>query len=346
SRAGRIGAEHVSTHYGSMSKEHRFDAEQRFKHGQLKVLVATASMQLGIDVGAVDLVVQIASPKSIAGLLQRVGRSGHYVGGVPKGILLPLTRDDLTECTALLDAVRRGELDELVIPDKPLDILAQQIVAELGALEEEDSVGVEALGRWVCRSWSYRNLQRAELDAIVQMLAQGYATRRGRAGAWLHYDQINQRLRPRKGARLVALTNGGAIPDMFDYQVVLDPDDIVVGTLNEDFALESLPGDVFTLGNHSWRMLAIDGLKVRVADAHGQPPSIPFWLGEAAGRTRELSESVSRLRSTLASLFDESLQDGINWLEQELGLSNAAAEQLASYLYVGYKALGVMPTRD
>lgn len=341
----RLGAEHVSSHHGSMSKEHRYDAEQRLKYGQLKVLVATASMELGIDVGAVELVIQISSPKGIAAFLQRVGRSGHYVGGVPKGILFPLTRDDLVECTALLDSIRRGELDQLVIPAKPLDILAQQIVAELGSREEEEGVSVDALWQWVSRSWVYRDLAREEFDELLRMLSEGYTSRRGRSGAWLHFDQINQKLRPRKGARLVALTNGGAIPDMFDYQVVLDPDDIVVGTLNEDFALESLPGDVFTLGNHSWRLLGINGLKVRVADAHGQPPSVPFWLGEGAGRTRELSESVSRLRTTLAEKFDISLQSGIDWLQEEIGLDYAAAEQLAAYLYVGYKALGVMPSR-
>jgi ATP-dependent Lhr-like helicase len=343
----RLGAEHVSSHHGSMSKEHRFDAEQRLKYGQLKVLVATASMELGIDVGAVELVIQVSSPKGIAAFLQRVGRSGHYVGGVPKGVLFPLTRDDLVECSALIDSIHRGELDQLVIPDKPRDILAQQLVAELGSREEdEQGITVDELWQWVHRSWVYRDLTCAEFDEILRMLSEGYTTRRGRAGAWLHFDQINQKLRPRKGARLVALTNGGAIPDMFDYQVVLDPEDIVVGTLNEDFALEALPGDIFTLGNHGWRLLGIDGLKVRVTDAQGQPPTVPFWLGEGAGRTRELSESVSRLRTALAECFDDSLQHGIDWLQKEVGLDYAAAEQLASYLYVGYKALGVMPSRE
>jgi ATP-dependent Lhr-like helicase len=343
----RIGAELVSSHHGSMSKEHRFDAEQRLKHGQLRVLVATASMELGIDVGAVELVVQFASPKSIAAFLQRVGRSGHFVGGTPKGILFPLTRDDLVECTALVDSIRRGELDQLVIPDKPLDILAQQIVAELGSMEEtEDAVPLDTLWQLVQRSWVYRNLERSEFDAIVAMLSEGYTTRRGRGGALLHLDQINGTVRARKGARLTALTNGGAIPDMFEYQVVLDPDDIVVGTLHEDFALESLPGDIFTLGNRSWRMLRIDGLKVRVADAYDQPPSIPFWIGEGPGRSKELSEAVSRLRSELQAKFDESLESAIQWLQESIGLQASAAEQLATYLYTGSTALGVMPTRD
>jgi len=343
----RIGAELVSSHHGSMSKDHRFDAEQRLKRGELRVLVATASMELGIDVGAVELVVQIASPKGIAAFLQRVGRSRHQIDGIPKGILFPLTRDDLVECTALLDAIRRGELDQLVIPEQPLDILSQQIVAEL-ACEEEDGKGctLDEIWQWVTRSWVYRNLTRENFDAVVRMLAEGYTTRRGRSGALLHLDQINNVVRPRKGARLTALTNGGAIPDMFDYQVVLDPEDIVVGSLNEDFALESIPGDIFTLGNHSWRLLRIDGLKVRVTDAHGHPPSIPFWLGEGPGRTRELSEAVSRLRDELYQRFTESAADGIRWLHHDVGLPQSGAEQLASYLYSGSAALGVMPTRE
>jgi len=345
--ANRIGAEHVSSHHGSMSKELRFDAEQRLKHGQLKVLVATASMELGIDVGAVELVVQFSSPKRIAAFLQRVGRSGHFVGGLPKGILFPLTRDDLVECTALIDSIRRGELDRIVIPEKPLDILSQQLVAELGSLEDTGlDASLDELWAWVSRSWSYRNLARGEFEAIVRMLAEGYSTRRGRSGTLVHYDQINERVRARKGARLMALTNGGAIPDMFDYQVVLDPEDIVVGSLNEDFALEAIPGDVFSLGNHSWRLLKIDGLKVRVADAQGQPPTLPFWIGEGPGRSRELSESVSRLRSELQLRFEVSLAAGQQWLQDEVRLNPGAAEQLAAYLFTGSRALNVMPTRD
>ncbi|MES2624085.1 MAG: DEAD/DEAH box helicase, partial [Pseudomonadota bacterium] len=342
----RIGVELVSSHHGSMSKEHRHSAEQKLKHGQLRVLVATASMELGIDVGAIELVVQFASPKSIAAFLQRVGRSGHHVGGLPKGILFPLSRDDLVECTALFDSISRGELDKLVIPEKPLDVLSQQIIAELGSLDDDEAgCTLDELWSWISRSWVYRDLTRAEFDGIIQMVAEGYTSRRGRRGAWLHLDQINGVVRPRKGARLTALTNGGAIPDMFDYQVVLDPDDIVVGTINEDFALESIPGDIFILGSHSWRLLKIDGLKVRVADASGQPPSLPFWLGEAPGRTRELSEAVSRLRADVYQLQAESPQAAIQHLQQ-LGLKGSAAEQLAEYLHTGSTALGVMPTRE
>ncbi len=349
----RLGDGLVSSHHGSMSKEHRHTAEQKLKAGELKVLVATASMELGIDIGAVDLVVQFASPKSIATFLQRVGRSGHSVGGTPKGILFPLTRDDLLECTALLDSIRRGELDRILMPAQPLDILAQQIVAEAAARENEitddtDGAGLSAdtLFELYRAAWPYRDLSREHFDALLQMLADGYSTRLGRRGAWLHLDRINRRLSPRRGARLTALTNGGAIPDMFDYQVVLDPEDTVVGTLNEDFALETLPGDIFTLGSHSWQLLRVDGLKVRVRDAHGMKPTIPFWFGEGPGRTAELSESVSRLRETLDHyLTQESAAQAVQFLTADIGLPVAAAQQLVDYLQVGRHALQVMPTQ-
>ncbi|MDE0480051.1 MAG: DEAD/DEAH box helicase [Gammaproteobacteria bacterium] len=341
----RLGEGVVSAHHGSMSRDHRFAAEQQLKSGQLKVLVATASMELGIDIGHVDLVVQFSSPKSIAAFLQRVGRSGHSIDGTPKGVLFPLSRDDLVEAAALLAAIRDGELDRIHAPGKPLDILAQQIIAE--AAMSEEGWELDELFALLRRAWPYRNLERSEFDDVIGMLAEGYTTRRGRRGALLHLDAINGRIRARRGAKLVALTNGGAIPDMFDYQVVLDPQDVVVGTLNEDFALESLPGDVFTLGSHSWQMIRIDGLKVRVRDAHGARPTIPFWFGEGPGRSRELSEAVSGLRGNLAELLAEGGAAAANaWLTGELGMVPAAAAQLVDYLHAGMRSLGVMPTRD
>ncbi|MDP2282782.1 MAG: DEAD/DEAH box helicase, partial [Pseudohongiella sp.] len=346
---GDAGASLVSSHHGSMSKERRHKAEQQLKAGKLKVLVATASMELGIDIGAVDLVVQFASPNSIATFLQRVGRSGHSVGGTPKGILFPLTRDDLVECTALVESIHRGELDKILMPEQPLDILSQQIVAELAALQDEDPSpqSLDDLFALMTRAWPYRNLERSVFDELIVMLADGYSTRLGRRGAWLHLDRIHQRVSARRGARLTALTNGGAIPDMFDYQVVLDPDDIVVGNLNEDFALETLPGDIFTLGTHSWQLMKVDGLKVRVRDAHGQKPSVPFWIGEGPGRTAELSLSVSRLRSSIDDyLLSEGPDKAVLWLTAELGLPRSAALQLVDYLHAGRKALQVMPTQS
>ncbi len=352
--ADRLGDGSVCSHHGSMSKDHRHDAEQRLKAGQLKVLVATASMELGIDVGSVDLVVQISSPKSIATFLQRVGRSGHSVKGTPKGILFPLTRDDLIESTALLHSIHNGELDRIIMPEKPLDILAQQIVAEVsslslgkGSLDDGEGWDLDALYALFANAYSYRDLSREEFDRIIKMLAEGYTSRRGRRGTHLHLDLINNKVRSRRGANLTSLTNGGAIPDMFDYQVVLDPEDVVVGTLNEDFALEALPGDVFTLGTHAWQMLRVDGLKVRVRDAEGMSPTIPFWFGEGPGRTQELSQSVSRLRQTIGELLiDESPGAAMNWLMDTLGLPSSAAQQMVEYLQAGMNALGVMPTRE
>ncbi|NKB34556.1 MAG: DEAD/DEAH box helicase [Pseudomonadales bacterium] len=348
----RLGDNSVCSHHGSMSKDLRHDAEQKLKAGELKVLVATASMELGIDTGSVDLVVQFSSPKSIATFLQRVGRSGHSIHGTPKGILFPLTRDDLVESTALLHSVKQGELDKICMPEKPMDILAQQIVAEVSANpsasnSDDDGWNLDDLFSLYKNAFSYRNLSREEFDTVVQMLAEGYTSRKGRRGTHLHLDAINNKIRPRRGANLVSITNGGAIPDMFDYQVVLDPEDIVVGSLNEDFALEALPGDVFTLGTHAWQMLRVDGLKVRVRDAEGMQATIPFWFGEGPGRTQELSSSVSNLKQTIADLLiNESANGAIEFLVDEVRLPRSAAVQLVEYLQTGMNSLGVMPTRE
>ncbi|MEJ2478571.1 MAG: DEAD/DEAH box helicase [Acidihalobacter sp.] len=342
--AERLGGDEVTAHHGSLAKEKRLDAEQRLKAGKLRVLVATASLELGIDIGDVDLVCQIGSPHSIAAFLQRVGRSGHGVGGTPKGRLFPLSRDELVECAALLDSVRRGELDRLIIPERPLDVLAQQIVAETAA-REWDEDGLCALLR---RAWPYRALAREDFMGIVRMLAEGYTTRRGRHGALLHHDAVNGLLRGRRNARLTALTSGGTIPDTADYQVLLEPENHVIGTVNEDFAVESMAGDVFQLGNSAYRILRIERGTVRVEDAQGLTPTIPFWLGEAPGRSDELSESVSRLRAEIARRLDADPQGGVaqRWLQEEVGLGEPAARQLVEYLAAAYAALGCLPTRD
>jgi ATP-dependent helicase Lhr and Lhr-like helicase len=338
----RLGESQVAAHHGSMAKELRLAAESRLKRGELKALVATASLELGIDIGDVDLVCQLGSPRSIAALLQRVGRSGHSLGGTPKGRLFPLSRDDLIECAALLDCVRRGELDRLRIPAKPLDVLAQQIVAEVAAREWD----LDELFTLLRRAYPYRDLQRAELDDIVRMLADGFTTRRGRRGALIHYDAVNRKVRGRRAARLTALTSGGTIPDTADYTVLLEPQSQPVGTINEDFAIESLQGDVFQLGNSSYRILRVEQGAVRVEDAHGQPPSIPFWLGEAPGRSDELSQGVSRLRREVESRLDGGLEGAVSWLEQEVGVAGPAAVQAAGYLASARAALGVLPTRE
>ncbi len=338
----RLGETLVTAHHGSMAKELRFAAESRLKSGELKALVATASLELGIDIGDVDLVCQLGSPRSIAALLQRVGRSGHSLGGTPKGRLFPLSRDDLIECAALLDCVRRGELDRLRMPARPLDVLAQQIVAEVAA-REWDLDGLFAL---LQRAYPYRELLRTELDDVVRMLADGFTTRRGRRGALIHYDAVNRKVRGRRGARLTALTSGGTIPDTADYTVLLEPQSQPVGTINEDFAVESLQGDVFQLGNTSYRILRVEQGTVRVEDAHGQPPSIPFWLGEAPGRTDELSQGVSRLRGEIEQRLagDGGLEGAVRWLQNEVGIAGPAAVQAAGHLAAGRAALGTLPT--
>ncbi|HKV96211.1 MAG TPA: DEAD/DEAH box helicase [Gammaproteobacteria bacterium] len=297
--AERIGEEHVTSHHGSLARAHRLDAEQRLKRGELKALVATASLELGLDIGDVDLVCQLGSPRSIGTFLQRVGRSGHALGALPEGRLFPLSRDDLVECAALLDAVRRGELDALHVKEAPFDVLAQQIVGEVACREWNEAELFELYRR----AWPYRNLSRADYTEVVRMLAEGYATRRGRRSAYLHRDAVNGKLRGRRGAKLVAVTNGGAIPDQFDYEVILSPAGLRVGSLNEDFAFESIPGDIFQLGNTSYRILKVETGRVLVEDAKGQPPNIPFWFGEAPARTLELSQAVSRLREKADGLL-------------------------------------------
>ena len=337
--AERLDEQSVTAHHGSLAREHRLDAEQRLKSGQLKALVATASLELGIDIGDVDLACQLGSPRGIATFLQRVGRSGHGVDALPKGRLFPLSRDDLVECTALLDAVRRDELDTVRMIGPALDVLCQQLVAEVAAAEWV----TDDLFQLVRRAWPYRELAREEFDRLLRMLADGYSTRRGRQATFIHYDAVNGRVRGRRGARLRAVTNGGAIPDQFDYDVVMLPEEIPVGTLNEDFAFESLPGDIFQLGNTSYRILKVDTGKVYVQDAHGQPPNIPFWFGEAPGRSDELSVAVSRLRSTLAGQLADGMEAARQWLESELGLPASASEQLVEYLAAARAALGVLP---
>jgi ATP-dependent Lhr-like helicase len=337
----------VAAHHGSLAKELRFDAEQRLKRGELNALVATASLELGIDIGDVDLVCQLSSPRSINAFLQRVGRSGHSVGATPKGRLFPLSRDDLVECTALLDSVRRAELDRLKIPQLPTDVLSQHIVAEAAAHD----CAADALFELMRGAYPFRDLTKADFDEVIAMLAEGFTTRRGRHGALLYHDAVNRIIRGRKGARLTAITSGGAIPDTADYQVKLEPEGMLVGTVNEDFAVESLSGDVFQLGNRSYRIIRVERSIVRVEDARGEAPSIPFWLGEAPGRTDELSAAVSRLRMELEERFAHKETDlnttaARDWLQSEIGLSAEATAQLIAYLASARAALGCLPTQQ
>jgi ATP-dependent helicase Lhr and Lhr-like helicase len=344
----RLGEEAVTAHHGSLSKERRLDAEHRLKTGALKALVATASLELGIDIGHVDLVCQIGSPHRIATLLQRVGRSGHTISGTPKGRMLPVSLDDLVECAALLRASRRGDLDCIVTYDRSLDVLAQQITAESSC----HAYGEDDLYALVRRAWPYRELTRADFDAVVSMVADGFATPRGRRAALVHRDEVNRVLRGRRGSRLLSLTSGGAIPEVADYRVVLEPEDTFIGTLNEDFAIESNAGDIFQLGNASWQITQVLAGTVRVRDAHGAPPTIPFWLGEAPARSDELSRAVSELRREadlqLAADANEHPGTGraVDWMATETGLSPGGADQAVAYLAAGRQMLGVIPTQE
>jgi ATP-dependent Lhr-like helicase len=390
--AERLGENAVGAHHGSLSRKLRLTAEHKLKNGELSVLVATASLQLGIDIGTIDLVIQIGSPRSIAVALQRVGRAGHWRGAIPKGRLFVTTRDELFECAALIRAIKHGELDRILVPETPLDILAQQLVATCAStapnqsrhpersegsafvddrpptadafLNDErrttnDSWSENDLFALARRAYPYRNLSRADFDAVIEMLSEGISARRGRYGAYLHRDRVNGRVRARRGARLAAITSGGAIPENALFQVVLSPEGTVVGTVDEDFAVESLAGDIILLGNTSWKIRRIESSsgRVLVEDAHGAPPGIPFWLGEAPARTAELSEHVALLREELSSMLPKTspvalstsapeVSAAMEWLKQECGLDDAGAEQAIQHLVAGRAVLGAVPTQQ
>ncbi|HTU71651.1 MAG TPA: DEAD/DEAH box helicase [Candidatus Baltobacteraceae bacterium] len=333
----RLGEGVVLPHHGSLSREKRFEAEDRLKQGELRAVVATASLELGIDIGSIDLVVQLGSPRSISVALQRIGRSGHWIGARPHGRLFPATRDELLECAALVRAIRTGAMDAITIPTSPLDILAQQIVAAC-ASEEWD---VAELYQTVRTAYPYRALARKDFDDVIDMLADGVATSRGRSGAFLHFDRVNGRLRGRRGARIAAITSGGAIPETANYNVVVEPDGHIVGTLDEDFAIESLAGDIFMLGTTSWRIRRIEPGVVRVEDASGAPPTVPFWNGEGLGRTIELSREVAAVRSAIDERDDAAARE---FLIGGCGLDAAGADQAIAYVRAGKAILGVVPT--
>ena len=363
----RLGDDVVSAHHGSLSKDRRYKVESRLRAGELKALVATASLELGIDIGPVDLVCQVGSPRSIATFLQRVGRSGHSRRGTPKGRLFPLTRDELVECAALLRATETGTLDAIVPPEAPLDILAQQLVAEVAAAAPAprravpaeptaaneapdepatpESMRVDDLFTMVRRAYPYRDLPRETFDEVLAMASHGITTGRGRRAAYLHLDGVNGEVRARPSARLAALTSGGAIPEIGDFRVVLEPDDLFVGTVNEDWATESMAGDIFLLGTHAWQIRQVSAGVVRVADAEGKPPSIPFWTGEAPARTPELSDEVSALRRTVDVFLSAGDADGARaWLAEAARLDEASAIQIVDYVAAGKAVLGVVPT--
>jgi len=351
----RLGEGRVGAHHGSLSRKSRLEVEEKLKSGALPVVVATASLELGIDIGHVDVVCHIGSPRSLGILLQRVGRSGHWLGAIPKGIFYPLTRDALMECLAAIRAVRDGQLDRINLTEKPLDVLAQQMVATVASAtpttrgeptehpNNSSGISEEALWRLVRQTYPYRNLSRAEYDQLLEILSEGVATRRSRRSAYLHRDQVHGMLRARRGARLAAIMNGGAIPDTADYDVIEFPDETFVGKVNEDFAIESLAGDIFLLGNRSWRIRRVGSGKVWVEDARGLPPTIPFWLGEAPARTRELSTAVSDLRRDVA---ERNRSGTKRWLMEEMEIAESGADQILEYVNETQALLGGIPTQD
>ncbi len=338
-----LGENAISSHHGSLSAEIRLETEQRLKTGELKAVVATGSLELGIDIGYIDLVIQLGSPDGIAKLLQRIGRSGHSLGLTPKGRLFALTRDELIECMGLVRAVKAGRLDAVTLRDAPLDVLAQQIVAEVAASQWE----TDQLFQLFRRAEPYRNLLRKDFDDLITILSEGITSSSGRSRTYLHHDQIQGRLRPRKNARIVAVNNAGSIPDIGSYRVIAEPENVVVGSVDEEFASESQAGDVFLLGSTSWRLKHVRGNDVTVLDAQGAPPSVPFWRGESPGRTLELSEEVSRLREEL----EQKLIEGIsrtklaNWLVKQTFCSLDAAKQSVEYVAAQKGALGLVPTQ-
>jgi ATP-dependent Lhr-like helicase len=352
--AERLGEDAVGAHHGSLARKLRLEAESKLKSGQVKALVATASLELGIDIGHVDLAIHIGSPRSIAVALQRFGRAGHWRGAVPKGRFFPTTRDELMECAALVRSIHHGELDRLIIPDAPLDVLAQQMVAICSAEE----CGEDELFELVRRAYPYRELERRDYDELLVMLSEGIASQRGRFGAYLFRDRVNKRLKARRGSRMIAIMNGGAIPETALYTVVAEPEGSVVGTLSEDFAVESLKGDIVLLGNMSWRIRRVESSgRMLVEDAHGAPPSIPFWLGEAPGRTAELSHQLGELRQKISDMTPNTVPGFVNqkspevlaavkWLGQECGLDDSGAEQAIEYIVTGRAVLGAVPTTD
>lgn len=353
--AERLGEDQVACHHGSLSRKIRHSAEHKLKTGELRLLVATASLELGIDIGDVELVCQIGSPRAIAVALQRIGRSGHWRGAIPKGRLFATTRDEVIECAACVYAINQGELDRIIMPEAPLDVLAQQIVACSATNEWQE----DDLFRLVTSAYPYRQLHRQSFDAILQMLTDGFQGRKVQFGSYLHRDRINSRVKGKRGAALAAITNGGAIPETALFAVVVEPDGKNIGTLDEDFAIESNRGDIFLLGNTSWRIKRVESFsgRVLVEDAHGAPPTVPFWRGEAPSRTQELSISVANVREQVSNQLAginliEMWQDlpevkrTINWLKDECGLPESAGEQVVEYILAGRAILGAVPTQN
>src|SRR6266481_3880928 len=333
----RIADGRVAAHHGSLSRRARLEAENRLKDGELRALVATSSLELGIDVGAIDLVVQLQSPRNIAAALQRVGRAGHLLSRTSKGRIIVTKGEELLEAAAVVRSIRGRQLDRVVMPEAPLDVLAQQVVAAVAA----ESLTVDALHARFQNAAPYLSLSRDDLLAVVRSLAEPLPAEVKGAAPRILWDRVNDRLHARRGSRFLALTSGGTIPDNGLYDVFVAETDLKVGTLDEEFVTESLPGDVFLLGSHSWKIMKVRADRVLVEDAQGMSPTIPFWKGEHPSRSWELGLAVGRLRRDAAERLDA--PDFTAWAAQACGLDSRAASAMHAWLVKAGEVLDGIP---
>jgi ATP-dependent helicase Lhr and Lhr-like helicase len=341
-----IGAEGpIRAHHGSMSKQARRKMEEDLKAGRLPALVGTSSLELGIDIGAVDLVVQLQSPKSVAQGLQRVGRSGHLVGETSVGRIYATFREDLVEAAAITRGMLEGDVEPTFSPENPLDVLAQQIVAMVAS----DEWDVHELYNLVRRAYPYRDLSEGAFESVLEMLSGKYdfPGEHGPAPlrARISWDRVNQRLRALPGSRLLAMMNSGTISDTGAFGVYLSDGKTKVGELDEEFVFETRPGDVFLLGSHVWRALDITDDRVVVGDAAGATPRMPFWNGDYPYRPYELGARIGRFRREIAERIGaggESTAQLAEWLQREYHLDEKSAQNLIAYVQRQLDAIGVM----
>ncbi len=337
SRGGGEAATIARAHHGSLAREERTVVEELLKSGQLPCLVATSSLELGIDMGAVDLVIQVESPKSVARGLQRIGRAGHSVGDVSRGRIFPKFRADLLECAVVARRMREGAIETTVVPRNALDVLAQQIVAIAAAVGESGTVDVEELFALVTRTHSYAELSRAQFENVLDMLDGRYPSQEfAELRARIVWDRLQGTIRPRRGALQLAVTNAGTIPDRGLYAVTL-PDGRRVGELDEEMVYEARPGQTFLLGASTWRIEEIGRDRVIVTPAPGLPGAVPFWKGDSIGRPRELGEAIGAFARWAVDQPAERL-------EQEYDLDHRAARNLLEFLSEQQAATRVIPS--
>ena len=325
-------------HHGSLAREQRVEIEELLKRGEIPCLVATSSLELGVDMGAVDLVIQIESPKSVARGLQRIGRAGHTLDAVSRGRIFPKFRGDLLECAVVARGMEEGAIEETQIPRNPLDVLAQQIVAVCA----DEEIGVDELHELVRGAWSFRDLSRAALENVLDMLAGRYPSEEfAELRPRIVWDRIKGVVRGRQGARRLAVTNAGTIPDRGLFGVFLVDGGGRVGELDEEMVYEAREGQTFMLGASTWRIEDITRDRVLVSPAPGVPGAVPFWKGEGTGRPYELGEAIGRTARELAALADDA---AVARLTSQHRLDARAAANLVTYLREQEQATGALPS--